>query len=160
MILIITCNFSVYFCVHAFRRRNYDALMIYSVYDNVMSNVDHVRDWLDALKAGSDRLEKKKKGILPIVDNVLSALNLDDSKEADQHESIIFPLILMDMTYYFSSESMMKRSNRNFHLGGPARSFFVPKNAENKSWWMPSLTCYFSAQKNGKFCATILWYDC
>lgn len=28
-----------------FYRRNYDALMVKSIYDNVIDSVDHVRDW-------------------------------------------------------------------------------------------------------------------
>jgi len=37
----------------AFYRRNYDALMVKSIYDNVMNDVDRVRIWMDALRRGS-----------------------------------------------------------------------------------------------------------
>jgi len=37
----------------SFFRRNYDALMIKSIYDNVMDDVDSVRYWLEALRRGS-----------------------------------------------------------------------------------------------------------
>ena len=36
-----------------FYTRNYDALMILTVYDNVMNDVDKVRDWMDVLNAGA-----------------------------------------------------------------------------------------------------------
>lgn len=36
-----------------FYLRNYEALMIKSVYDNVIDNVDHVRHWLQALRNGA-----------------------------------------------------------------------------------------------------------
>lgn len=37
----------------AFYRRNYDALMVKSVYDNVIDDVDATRHWLEALRRGS-----------------------------------------------------------------------------------------------------------
>ena len=37
----------------AFYRRNYDALMVYSIYDNIMNDVDRVRIWMEALRRGS-----------------------------------------------------------------------------------------------------------
>jgi len=36
----------------SFFRRNYDALMVKSVHDNIVNNDDHVRKWLDALQKG------------------------------------------------------------------------------------------------------------
>jgi hypothetical protein len=50
-----------------FYKRNYDALMIKSIYDNMMNNVDNVRHWLQALRNGSKRKEAgvvKKTGSL------------------------------------------------------------------------------------------------
>ena len=35
--------------------------MIYSVYENVINNVDSVRDWLDELKGGSERAKRKQR---------------------------------------------------------------------------------------------------
>ena len=40
-----------------FYKRNYDALMIKNMYDNVVSNVDHVRHWLHALRNGALAME-------------------------------------------------------------------------------------------------------
>jgi len=42
----------------AFFRRNYDALMIKSVYDNIVDDVDNVREWMDALRRGDIVLKK------------------------------------------------------------------------------------------------------
>lgn len=36
-----------------FYRRNYDALMVKSIYDNVIDDVDSVRHWMEALRLGS-----------------------------------------------------------------------------------------------------------
>jgi len=36
-----------------FWRRNYDALMVKSLFDNVIGKVDNVREWLDALRKGA-----------------------------------------------------------------------------------------------------------
>lgn len=107
------------FGTNIYRRRNYDALMVYSVYDNVMNNVDHVRDWLDALKAGSDRLEKKKKGI-PIVDNVLSALIPNDAKD-DPHESAPNHSTGHDLLFLFGVVDEKIKSKLS---SGRASSFF------------------------------------
>jgi len=46
----------------AFYRRNYDALMIKSVYDNVVDDVDNVREWMDALRRGDLMLKKLFEG--------------------------------------------------------------------------------------------------
>lgn len=40
-----------------FYQRNYDALMIKSMYDNLIEDTDDVRDWFNALRLGSQRLE-------------------------------------------------------------------------------------------------------
>lgn len=37
----------------SFYRRNYDALMVKSIYDNIIDNVDNVRVWMEALRRGS-----------------------------------------------------------------------------------------------------------
>eukprot|EP00984_Skeletonema_dohrnii_P015042 scaffold6437_cov98-Skeletonema_dohrnii-CCMP3373.AAC.3 len=37
----------------AFFRRNYDALMVKSIYDNIVDDVDEVRVWMEALRRGS-----------------------------------------------------------------------------------------------------------
>ena len=58
--------------------------MIYSVYENVVNNVDNVRDWLDEMKGGSDK-QKKKKEPIPIFGDVLSALapsQIDEDEES------------------------------------------------------------------------------
>ena len=36
-----------------FYRRNYDALMVKSIFDNVMNDVDNVRAWMEAMRCGS-----------------------------------------------------------------------------------------------------------
>ena len=41
----------------SFFRRNYDALMIKSVYDNVVEDTDNVRDWMDGLMRGDKNLK-------------------------------------------------------------------------------------------------------
>ena len=41
-----------------FFRRNYDALMIKSVYDNIVNDVDNVRHWMDALRRGDIVLKR------------------------------------------------------------------------------------------------------
>lgn len=48
-----------------FYRRNYDALMIKSVYDNVIDNVDQVRNWLNALRRGPKLPEAKRQDLSP-----------------------------------------------------------------------------------------------
>lgn len=51
-------HFSVtYFRFKAFYRRNYDALMVKSIYDNVMNDVDRVRIWMEALRRGSKGID-------------------------------------------------------------------------------------------------------
>ena len=40
-----------------FYQRNYDALMVRSVYDNVFNDVDKVREWMDALRRGTLRFK-------------------------------------------------------------------------------------------------------
>lgn len=43
-------------CVYRFKqfyRRNYDALMVNSIYENVINDVDRVRIWMEALRCGS-----------------------------------------------------------------------------------------------------------
>jgi hypothetical protein len=37
-----------------FWRRNYDSLMVLSIYENLVDDVDNVREWMDSLKSGSD----------------------------------------------------------------------------------------------------------
>ena len=73
-----------------FYRRNYDALMIKSIYDNVIDDVDKVRYWMHCLRRGArfgapkrndDQLigtnESKR---LNILDAILSPLKLDGSE--------------------------------------------------------------------------------
>ena len=43
----------------SFYRRNYDALMVKSVYDNVIDNVERVREWLDVLRNNAKVPRKK-----------------------------------------------------------------------------------------------------
>ena len=43
----------------SFYRRNYDALMVKSIFDNVMDNVDDVRVWMEALRCGLDLTESE-----------------------------------------------------------------------------------------------------
>lgn len=40
----------------AFYRRNYDALMVKSVYENVINDVDSVRTWMEAMRRGAMRM--------------------------------------------------------------------------------------------------------
>ncbi|KAL7467599.1 hypothetical protein ACHAXS_007844 [Conticribra weissflogii] len=73
----------------SFFRRNYDALMVKSVYDNVMEDVDNVRVWMDALRRGSsvgstvpvcDGPESNyPRSILDDLDNVFSPLSPPNS---------------------------------------------------------------------------------
>mmetsp|Transcript_25806 Transcript_25806/g.55526 ORF Transcript_25806/g.55526 Transcript_25806/m.55526 type:complete len:2059 (-) Transcript_25806:9-6185(-) len=48
----------------AFYRRNYDALMVKSIYDNVMGDVDNVRIWMEALRRGSMGIDLTDSGSL------------------------------------------------------------------------------------------------
>ena len=48
----------------AFWRRNYDALMIKSIFDNIMDDVDSVRVWMEALRRGSRGIEMTDTGCL------------------------------------------------------------------------------------------------
>ncbi|KAL7544123.1 hypothetical protein ACHAXR_013527, partial [Thalassiosira sp. AJA248-18] len=41
----------------AFYRRNYDALMVKSIFDNIMDDVDSVRVWMEALRRGSKGID-------------------------------------------------------------------------------------------------------
>lgn len=51
----------------SFFRRNYDALMVKSVYDNVIEDVDNVRIWMDALRRGSS-----SRSTVPVCDGLES----------------------------------------------------------------------------------------
>jgi len=50
----------------SYYRRNYDALMVKSVYDNVVENIDRVREWLQALRNrnSSNKESSKSEGTL------------------------------------------------------------------------------------------------
>jgi hypothetical protein len=71
-----------------FYRRNYDALMIKSVYDNVIENVDKVRYWLHCLRRGArfgaPRRDDRK------------LLGTDEAKPLNFLETLIAPLKLAD----------------------------------------------------------------
>lgn len=45
----------------SFFRRNYDALMVKSIYDNVVHDTDNVRAWLDSLCIGARSLETQRR---------------------------------------------------------------------------------------------------
>ncbi|GMI05550.1 hypothetical protein TrVE_jg1864 [Triparma verrucosa] len=45
----------------SFWRRNYDSLMVLSLYENLRDDVDNVRKWMDALKGGAEVLAIFKK---------------------------------------------------------------------------------------------------
>ena len=60
--------------------------MVYSVYENVIDDVDNVRDWLDALKGGSKRNSQTKK-VIPIVENVMSAFKKEENSNLDDEEN-------------------------------------------------------------------------
>jgi len=70
-----------------FWRRNYDALMVKSLYDNVDSNIDHVREWLDLLKKGGEGLssdpqyfQKSDKHEQDILDEIINAIFFDEKE--------------------------------------------------------------------------------
>jgi hypothetical protein len=67
----------------AFFRRNYDALMVKSIYDNVVHDTDNVRAWLDALRIGARSLEIQKR----IEDSVK---NDRDQRESESEEMFFF----------------------------------------------------------------------
>jgi len=58
----------------SFYRRNYDALMIKSIYNNLMEDVDRVRHWCEQLRLGAERLDKRK---------AMASLNNIDAKHGD-----------------------------------------------------------------------------
>lgn len=59
-----------------FYRRNYDALMVYSIYDNIMNDVDRVRIWMEALRRGSKGMQVvSSDGIDVIPDDFDSAMS-------------------------------------------------------------------------------------
>jgi hypothetical protein len=58
-----------------FYRRNYDALIIKSMFDNVIADVDNVRYWLHVLRTGAKSNSETKKG--DIMDQILPRLSLE-----------------------------------------------------------------------------------
>ena len=62
----------------AFYRRNYDALMVKSIYDNVINDDDDVREWLDRLRNGS-----KYKGEKDSFKNLFSLPILPFNEKSD-----------------------------------------------------------------------------
>ena len=57
----------------AFYRRNYDALMVKSVYENVIDDIDSVRTWMEAMRRGVTRLDN------PVSSESSSSLHRPDS---------------------------------------------------------------------------------
>lgn len=72
-----------------FYKRNYDALMILSIFDNVMGDVDRVRYWMHCLRRGSrfgaprreDNISgKKDQQPLNFLEGILAPLKLDNGE--------------------------------------------------------------------------------
>mmetsp|Transcript_1265 Transcript_1265/g.3409 ORF Transcript_1265/g.3409 Transcript_1265/m.3409 type:complete len:647 (-) Transcript_1265:102-2042(-) len=84
-------------------RRNYDALMIKSVYDNVMQDVDKVRHWMDALRNGARCLDSKV--ILP-----------GGSEEGNDYNSISPPSSPVAMKRRVSSDKRILHSSSRSQL--------------------------------------------
>ena len=71
----------------SFFRRNYDALMVKSIYDNIIDDVDSVRPWMEALRRGSTGNTQSKSDpffICPeeqkeqdLIDGIVDALFFD-----------------------------------------------------------------------------------
>ena len=66
----------------SFYRRNYDALMVKSIYDNVQENVDDVRAWLDCMNSG---VKANEKNI--IADSINPILSLFFPREEHIHQT-------------------------------------------------------------------------
>lgn len=67
----------------SFFRRNYDALMVKSIYDNIIDDVDRVRVWMEALRRG-------RMGITPAESNFKPFFTCpEEQKEQDMIDGII-----------------------------------------------------------------------
>jgi hypothetical protein len=80
-----------------FYRRNYDALMILSIFDNVVENVDNVRKWLQALRS-----------------SVQGSATLTNSKEADGNASKDHREAQMTTTSFDSSAPQCDNGDTTF----------------------------------------------
>jgi hypothetical protein len=62
-----------------FYRRNFDALMVKSMHDNVIQDVDNVREWLNALRRGPTRTDASRQRFAPPQRTTL----VDDGEEVN-----------------------------------------------------------------------------
>lgn len=103
-----------------FYRRNYDALMVKSVYDNVIENVDRVREWMQKLQISSKSItthceepvnffEPERFGEQQIVDTIIDLLFYDDKERNSIHQDPLVHLLISNPpgTYDFTIVSAM-----------------------------------------------------
>ena len=83
-----------------FYKRNYDALMVKSVYDNVVKDVENVRSWLDCLRVGAKSNQKVTTTDISNESNqnpVLPFLFISgDEMERNHHESVAENIALVN----------------------------------------------------------------
>ena len=95
----------------SFYRRNYDALMVKSIYDNIIDDVDSVRVWMQALRRGSRGITSQdsdsffihpgKQKEQDLVDGIIDALFFDKTElECMKNDPLVRMLIGNDPGHY------------------------------------------------------------
>jgi len=93
-----------------FWRRNYDALMVKSLFDNVIANIDSVREWLDALRKGakitkqpnlSFFLQVEEHNEQTTIDEIINAIFFDEmERETIRADPLVRLLIANPPGFY------------------------------------------------------------
>jgi len=147
----------------SFFRRNYDALMVKSVYDNVIEDVDNVRIWMDALRRGSslrstvpvcDGLESNyPRSILDDLDKVFSPISSTQGENSfitnpffacpeKQKEQDIVDAIIAALFY--------DPSEREFIANDPLVRLLIPNDPGNYNFTIITAMGVITEGKKGR----------
>ncbi|GAX28047.1 hypothetical protein FisN_2Hh135 [Fistulifera solaris] len=103
----------------SFYKRNYDALMIKSMFDNVMENTDHTRRWLNALRIGGRNLSPTQP---PVAESANDWEQVDDVFMApERHREQVIVDAIIDATIYEEKDREKLRSDPLVRLLIPNR---------------------------------------
>ncbi|GMI16022.1 hypothetical protein TrLO_g2083 [Triparma laevis f. longispina] len=84
----------------SFWRRNYDSLMILSLYENLRDDVDNVRKWMDALKGGAEVLAIFKKAQQTEPDH-----SMPSTPTRNRHSSVSFSKEMSKVDFFTNMDT-------------------------------------------------------
>lgn len=111
-----------------FYRRNYDALMVKSVYDNIMQDADQVREWMQKMKVSSLSCSQKHNSV-----NFFQPENHSEQELLD---------VIIDLLFYDEKE-------RNFIQLDPLVRLLIPNPPGNYDFTIVSAMGVITEGKRG-----------